>query len=183
MSVSLWELSLCDVTNLSHVSAKHIHQFSSLSKHVKGCKLRAKKGCLLLFLLFLLFIVGWITAQAGALDAAQRRENVNNIRCAGVGCEKQSANGAGETCEIAPRLSRLGAFLTSKKKSANCTCCARQSASRLPVSWPLSRVECRSPDVALTSIMCLLYMKQKETGGLPSEKSGLNFLALVFIIY
>lgn len=31
--------------------------------------------------------------------------------------------------------------------------------------------------------MHLLYMKQKETGELPSEKGGLNFLALVFIIY
>lgn len=37
--------------------------------------------------------------------------------------------------------------------------------------------------MALTSIMRLLYMKQKETGELPSEKGGLNFLALVFIIY
>lgn len=52
------------------------------------------------------------------MDAAQRLENVNNIRRAGVGCEKQSANGAGETCEIAPRLTRRGAFLTYKKKKA-----------------------------------------------------------------
>lgn len=46
----------------------------------------------------------------------QHKENVNNIRGAGVGCEKRGANGAGATCEIAPHLQPPhGAFLACKK--------------------------------------------------------------------